>query len=304
LVIKNAKVVTIDKEHPRAQAIAFKGETIIAVTSDEGIERHFKEGVSRMIDAEGRLVVPGFNDAHIHFSFIDPDYIDLRYITDSSIITAKVREAVARAKPGELIRGGRWEHEMFVDKQWPTKELIDPVAPDNPVVLSRADGHSVLVNSYVIRNSGITKDTPDPFGGEIQKDPATGELTGIFKERAKGLLKYGQKPVHRTAEEQRERLMRGWQTAFDQAAQNGVTSIQLPPGGDFDIYQKFKVMGKHTLRIYAGGTSDRRQAEAKTLRRAAREISQGRRLDTVRLHKGIYRRNARFRHGVILRTLH
>ncbi len=261
LVIKNAKVVTIDKEHPRAQAIAFKGETIIAVTSDESIERHFKEGVSRMIDAEGRLVVPGFNDAHIHFSFIDPDYIDLRYITDSSIITAKVREAVARAKPGELIRGGRWEHEMFVDKQWPTKELIDPVAPDNPVVLSRADGHSVLVNSYIIRNSGITRDTPDPFGGEIQKDPATGEPTGIFKERAKGLLKYGQKPVHRTAEEQRERLMRGWQAAFDQAAQNGVTSIQLPPGGDFDIYQKFKDMGKLTLRIYAGGplTADKQK---------------------------------------------
>ncbi|MHC4071856.1 MAG: amidohydrolase, partial [Planctomycetota bacterium] len=254
LVIKNAKVVTIDKENPRAQAIAFKGETIIAATSDEGIEKHLKEGVSRIIDAEGRLVVPGFNDAHIHFNFTDPDYIDLRYITDSSIITERVREAVARARPGELIRGGRWEHEMFIDKRWPTKELIDSVAPDNPVVLSRADGHSVLVNSYVIRNSGITMDTPDPFGGEIQRDPATAEPTGIFKERAKGLLKYGDKPVDRTAEQQRERLMRGWQAAFDQAAQNGVTSIQLPPGGDFDIYRKFKDMGKLTLRVYAGGS--------------------------------------------------
>ncbi len=254
LVIKNAKVVTIDKDNPRAQAIAFKGGIIVAVTSNEHIEEYVKEGVSRIIDAEGRLVVPGFNDAHIHFNLIDPDYIDLRYITDSSIITARIREAVARAKPGELIRGGRWEHEMFVDKQWPTKELIDPVAPDNPVVLSRADGHSVLVNSYVIRNSGITKDTPDPFGGEIQKDPATGEPTGIFKERAKGLLKYGQKPVNRTAEEQQNQLMRGWQAAFDQAMQNGVTSIQLPPGGDFDIYQKFKDMGRLTLRVYAGGS--------------------------------------------------
>ncbi|MHC4327925.1 MAG: amidohydrolase, partial [Planctomycetota bacterium] len=150
--------------------------------------------------------------------------------------------------------GGRWEHEMFIDKRWPTKELIDSVAPDNPVVLSRADGHSVLINSYVIRNSGITRDTPDPFGGEIQRDPATGEPTGIFKERAKGLLKYGDKPVDRTAEQQRERLMRGWQAAFDQAAQNGVTSIQLPPGGDFDIYRKFKDMGKLTLRVYAGGS--------------------------------------------------
>ncbi|KPL22813.1 MAG: hypothetical protein AMJ75_07330 [Phycisphaerae bacterium SM1_79] len=253
LVIKNAKVVTIDKENPRAQAIAFKGESIIAVTSNEGIGRYIKEGVSRIIDAEGRLVVPGFNDAHIHFSSIDPDYIDLRYITDPSIITTKVKEAVARARPGELIRGGHWEHEMFTDKQWPTKELIDSVAPNNPVVLSRADGHSVLVNSYVIRNSRITKETRDPFGGEIQRDPATGEPTGIFKERAQRLLKYGQEPVHRTAEEQRERLMHGWQAAFDMAARNGVTSIQLPPGGDFDMYQKFKNMGKLTLRVYGGG---------------------------------------------------
>ena len=253
LVIKNAKVVTIDKDKPRAQAIAFKSETIVAVTSNERIEEYVKEGVSRIIDAEGRLVVPGFNDAHIHFNFIDPDYIDLRYITDSSVITEKVREAVAKAKPGELIRGGRWEHEMFTDKQWPTKELIDPVAPNNPVTLSRADGHSVLVNNYVIRNSGITEDTPDPFGGEIQRNPATGEPTGIFKERAKELLKYGQEPVKRTAEEQQKRLMRGWQAAFDQAMRNGVTSIQLPPGGDFDMYQKFKDMGKLTLRVYAGG---------------------------------------------------
>ena len=254
LVIKNAKVVTIDKDNPRAQAIAFKGETIIAATSDERIEEYVKEGVTRIIDAKGRLVVPGFNDAHIHFGSVDPDYIDLRYITDPGIITERVREAVAGARPGELIRGGRWEHGMFADKRWPTKELIDPVAPDNPGVLSRADGHSVLVNSYVIRNSGITKETPDPFGGEIQRNPATGEPTGIFKERAKGLLKYGNKPVDRTAEQQRERLMRGWRAAFDQAAQNGVTSIQLPPGGDFDIYRKFKDTGKLTLRVYAGGS--------------------------------------------------
>lgn len=254
LVIKNAKVVTIDKDNPRAQAIAFKGETIVAVTLNERIEEYVKEGVSRIIDAKGRLVVPGFNDAHIHFDFIDPDYIDLRYITDPNIITAKVRDAVAKATPGELIRGGRWEHEMLVDKKWPTKELIDPVAPNNPVVLSRADGHSVLVNSYVIRKSGITKDTPDPFGGEIQRNPTTGEPTGIFKESAKRLLKYSQKPVRRTAEEQQERLMRGWQEVFDQAARNGVTSIQLPPGGNFDIYQKFKDMDKLTLRVYTGGS--------------------------------------------------
>ncbi len=254
LVIKNAMVITIDKDNPRAQAIAFKGETIIAVTSNKAIEKYIKEGISEIIDAQGRLVVPGFNDAHIHFNFIDPDYIDLRYITDPGIITERVKEAVAKAGPGELIRGGRWEHEMFYNRQWPTKELIDPVAPNNPVVLSRADGHSVLVNSYIIRNSGITKETPDPFGGEIQRDPVTAEPTGIFKEKAKALLKYGEISVRRTRKEQQEQRMRRWQAAFDLAMKNGVTSMQLPPGGDFDIYQKFNDMGKLTLRLYIGGS--------------------------------------------------
>jgi predicted amidohydrolase YtcJ len=263
LVIINAKVVTIDKDNPRAQAVAFKGETIIAVTSNERIEKYIKEGISKVIDAEGRLVVPGFNDAHIHFDWVDPDHIDLRYITDPGTITRKVKEAVTRARPGELINGGYWEHEMFSNKQWPAKELIDPVAPDNPVVLFRADGHSVLVNSYVIRNSGISSQTPDPFGGEIQRNPVTAEPTGIFKETAMGLLKYGEVPVHRTAEQQQERLMRGWQAAFDMAAKNGVTSIQLPPGEGVEVYQKFKDMDKLTLRVYFGGrfTADKQKLE-------------------------------------------
>jgi len=191
LLIRNAKVLTIDSENPLAEAVAIKGEFIIAVTSNSDIERYIDKAKTRVIDAKSRLVVPGFNDAHCHFEGIDPDYIDLRYTTDPATITEKVKEKVAMAKPGELIRGGAWEHEMFYDKKWPTKELIDPVSPNNPVVLTRADGHSVLVNSYVINKSGITKDTPDPFGGEIQKDPVTGEPTGIFREKAQSLLKYG-----------------------------------------------------------------------------------------------------------------
>ncbi|UCG56557.1 MAG: amidohydrolase [Phycisphaerales bacterium] len=261
LVIRNAKIVTIDKENPRAQAVAFRGERIIAVTSNADIERHIKGGHTEVIDAQGRLVVPGFNDAHIHFGFVDPDYIDLRYVRDPKIITEKVKDAVAKAQPGELIRGGRWEHEIFYDRQWPTKELIDSVSPSNPVVLSRADGHSDLVNSYVIRHSGITKDTRDPFGGEIQRDPVTGEPTGIFKETAKALLKYGDVRVRLSHEEQQERRMRGWQAAFDMARRCGVTSMQLPPGGDFEIYQTFKDMGKLTARVYIGGsfTTNRQQ---------------------------------------------
>lgn len=81
------------------------------------VEQHIGQGTTRVIDASGRLLVPGFNDAHAHSGLIDPDYIDLRYITDPNIITERVRERVAAARPGEFIRGGRWEHEMFQDKQ-------------------------------------------------------------------------------------------------------------------------------------------------------------------------------------------
>ena len=271
LVIKNAKVVTIDKDNPRAEAVAVKGEFIIAVTSNRTIDQYIEEGTTTVIDAKGRLVIPGFNDAHCHFRAINPDYINLRYITDSKIITERVKEKVARAKPGELIRGGRWEHELFPDKQWPTKELIDPVSPNNPVVLSRIDGHSVLVNSYVIKHSGITKDTPDPFGGEIQRDPVTGEPTGIFKESAKRLLKYGDVKVERTPEEEEERLMKGWQAAFDMAARLGVTSVQHPGGGNAEIYQKFMDMGKLRLRVDVAG---RLTAEEEELEQYEKMIKQ------------------------------
>src|SRR4030042_2456216 len=168
LAIINGKVLTIDSENPSAEAVAVKGETILAVGSTEKISGYIEEGVTEVIDAKGRLVIPGFNDAHVHFGPLDPDYIELRYTTDPSVITEKVKAQVARSKPGELIRGGHWVHELFPDKQWPAKELVDKISPDNPVLLSRADGHSVLVNSYVLKKSGITKNTPDPFGGEIQ----------------------------------------------------------------------------------------------------------------------------------------
>jgi predicted amidohydrolase YtcJ len=253
LIIKNAKIVTIDKDNPRAQAVVIIGEKIIAVTSNRAINKYFHPDSTTVFDAKGRLLIPGFNDAHVHFNSIDPDYIDLRYITDPNIITERVKEKVAQKKSGELIYGGRWEHEMFFNKQWPTKELLDKVAPNNPVSLSRADGHSVLVNSYVLKKSGITKDTPDPFGGEIQRDPVTGEATGIFKEAAKSLLFYGAVKKEPTTEEKEAKRMREWQAAFDKATRLGVTSIQHPGGGDAKLYQKFLDMGKLPLRVDVAG---------------------------------------------------
>ncbi len=119
LVIINGKVLTIDKDNPTAEAIAIKGEKIIAVGTTSEISALIEKNSTKIIDAGGRLVIPGFNDAHVHFGPLDPDYIELRYTTDPSVITEKVKAQVAKSKPGELIKGGHWEHEMFIDKKWP-----------------------------------------------------------------------------------------------------------------------------------------------------------------------------------------
>jgi len=249
LVIKNAKIVTIDKDNPRAEAVAVKGEFIIAVTSNKKINQYIEEGITKVIDAKGRLLVPGFNDAHIHFTSGGRSMmnLDFRYVHDVETIKQMVKEKVAQSKPGELIVGRGWEHETFPEKKWPTKEILDAVAPDNPVMLSRADGHSVWVNSYIIERSGITKDTPDPPNGTIVKDPVTGEPTGIFKEGARRLLKV-ESSVKLSPEEQEERADRGLELALDAARRTGVTSIQQL-NGEYERFQRFKDEGKLTLRV-------------------------------------------------------
>ncbi len=253
LVISGGKVFTVDESEPEAAAVAIKGNRIIAVGTDKEISRYIDPATTKVIDAAGRTVLPGFNDAHAHFGPVDPDYIELRYITDPAVITHRVKEQVSRSQKGQLIYGGHWEHEMFTSREWPTKELIDAVSPDNPVVLRRTDGHSALVNSYVLKQSGITRNTPDPFGGEIMRDPVTGDPTGILKESAMSLIRTGALQADRSAEEEREREWRGYILALEQAASYGITSIQIPGNADFEMYDSIMALGKLTCRIDIGG---------------------------------------------------
>ncbi len=249
LVVLNAKIVTIDTDNPRAEAIAVKGEKIMAVASNKAIQKYIEKGTTEVINAEGRLLIPGLNDAHIHFlgGGTSLMQLDFRYVHDVESIKQMVADKVEHSKPGELIRGRGWEHETFPDKKWPTKEALDEVAPDNPVVLSRADGHSVWVNSFVIKASGITKDTPDPPNGTIVKDPQTGEPTGIFKEGASRLLKISSS-VKLTQEESRARADQALELALDAARRTGVTSIQQLNGGQ-DRFQRFQDEGRLTCRV-------------------------------------------------------
>lgn len=253
MVIINGKVLTMDSENRYAEAIAVKNGIIIAVGTNSDIKKLIDSDSTKVIDAGGRLVLPGFNDAHAHFGPVDPDYVELRYVTDKLVIKDRVKAQVLKSKKGQLIKGGHWDHEMFSDKQWPDRELIDSVSPDNPVVLTRTDGHSMLVNKWVLRASGITKATPNPFGGEIVKDPVTGEPTGIIKESAMELVRYGDVKVKRTAEEEAESLWNGYILALQQAAEYGITSIQIPGDADFDMYQEIESKGLLTARIDIGG---------------------------------------------------
>lgn len=252
LVIINGKILTIDSDNPKAEAIAIRDDIIISIGNTKKVKSFIEEGKTEVIDAKGRLVIPGFNDAHVHFGPIDPDFIELRYTTDPAMITEKVKAQVAKSKPGEVIRGGHWDHEMFITREWPTKELIDKVSPNNPVLLKRVDGHSILVNSYVLKKSGITKDTPDPFGGEIQKDPSTGEPTGILKENTQNLIKTGDIKTERTPEEIEEKTWEGYLLAMKEARELGVTSVQNAGSADFEAYEKLMKEGELTCRIDIG----------------------------------------------------
>ncbi len=249
LVIKNAQIITIDKDNPRAEAVAIKDEFIMAVTTNEKIEQYIAEGTTTVLDAKGRLVIPGLNDAHIHFMAGGQSMmqLDFRYVHDIQKIQQMVAEKVEHAKPGELIRGGGWEHETFPDKKWPTKEILDAVAPDNPVVLDRADGHSTWVNSYVLKMSGITKETESPPNGTVVKDPVTGEPTGILKEGATRLLKV-RSTVELTPEETQKRMDEALELALAEARRTGVTSIQQL-NGEYRRFQRFKEQGKLTCRV-------------------------------------------------------
>ena len=129
LIIINGKVFTVDESNPEAEAIAVKGEKIIAVGSTKEIKTYAAES-TQVIDASGKLIPPGFNDAHVHFGPLDPDFVELRYITDRNIITQRVKEQVAKSYKGQLISGGHWDHELFSDRKWPSKEnVLMAVAP-------------------------------------------------------------------------------------------------------------------------------------------------------------------------------
>lgn len=245
LIVINAKVRTMDTAKPQTEAIAVMGNKIVAVGTNAEI-RALAGANTKTIDAKGKLVVPGFNDAHVHF--LEGGYqlssVDLRDAKSPEEFTRRIKEFAAKLPKGRWILGGKWDHENWTPNNLPTAQIIDAATPDNPVFIDRLDGHMALANSLAFKLAGVDKNTKDVEGGEIVRD-AQGNPTGVLKDAA---MSYVNKVI--PAFSFAEKLEQA-QAATDYAASLGVTSAQdMSAGTDVAVYQELARQGKLKTRIY------------------------------------------------------
>jgi predicted amidohydrolase YtcJ len=250
LVIINAVVHTMDQRQPIAEAVAVKGGVITAVGASQSI-RAMADAHTRVIDAKGALVLPGFNDAHVHFlaGGFQLASVDLRDADSPQEFAERIRRFSLGLPQGRWITGGDWDHERWLNAPLPTKELVDAFTPDRPIFVNRLDGHMALANTCALRMAGVTRDTPDPPGGLIVRDAKTGEPTGVLKDAAMGFV-YGIMPDANVDEK-----FEAARAATNHAASLGVTSVQdMSAGTDVGVYQALLGLGELKTRIYAMST--------------------------------------------------
>ena len=246
LIIAKAKVWTVDKSRPTAQAVAVLGDRIVAVGSNADVEA-WHGPATKVIDAGGKLLLPGFNDSHVHFvgGGLQLEQVQLNDVTSKEEFVRRVGERAKQTPKGEWMLGGDWDETKWTPPQLPTKELIDPVTGDTPVFLSRYDGHMALANSAALRLAGVTAQTAEPAGGMIVRD-ANGNPTGALKDAAMELVN---KVIPPLSHEQRLKAVK---RALAHAASLGVTSVQHmnPDYEDIAAYSELLDRGELTARIY------------------------------------------------------
>src|SRR5438094_2702233 len=190
IVIRGGMVWTgLSSGAPQAGAVAIGDGEVLAVGDSAAVARYVGSR-TQVIHAHGGLVIPGLADGHTHFigGGFQLASVDLRNAVTPQEFIRRLREYARTLKPGEWITGGDWDHTLWPGQPLPRHEWIDSVTPSNPVFVSRLDGHEALANAAAMKVAGITKDTPTPAGGEILRDPKTGEPIGIFKDQALDLI--------------------------------------------------------------------------------------------------------------------
>jgi hypothetical protein len=220
LILAHGKVWTENPQQPEAEAVAVSGNRIIAVgDSTSVLALAGKQTI--VIELKGRRVVPGFNDAHVHF-YMGGDglaSVQLHEASSPQEFRKKVAGFVRGRAKGEWILNGNWDHERWTPAALPTHQLIDDVTPDNPVFVNRSDGHMCLANALAMKLAGVDKNTKDVPGGVIVRD-ADGNPTGIFKDAAKSLVE------HALPQPSEEHILSAIVAAQNYATENGVTSVQ------------------------------------------------------------------------------
>jgi len=264
LIIINANVRTMDNSKPNAEAVAVMGNKIVAVGTTKEI-RALAGANTKVLDAKGKLVLPGFNDSHVHFldGGLQLSSVDLRDAKSPQIFAERIKNFAAKLPKGRWILGGMWDHENWSPAALPTKELIDSVTPENPVFVMRLDGHMALANSSALKLAGVDQNTKTPEGGEIVRD-AQGNPTGVLKDAAMSFV-YAVVPA-----DSFEQKLEAIQAATDYAASLGVTSVQdMSAGTDVAVYQELIRRGKLKTRVYAVSTlSDWQRWQRTGVRRA------------------------------------
>ncbi|PWT81740.1 MAG: amidohydrolase [Acidobacteria bacterium] len=259
LIVTNATIYTVDKQHPRAEAVAVIGDRIIAVGSRAEIDP-WRGPQTKVIDVGGKLVMPGFNDAHVHF-ISGGEQLDQVNLTDAASpqeFVRRVAAQVSKTPEGEWILGGRWDETKWPKPELPTRELVDPATGDTPIFIERYDGHQSLANSAAMKLAGVNAKTADVSGGVIVRD-ASGNPTGIFKDAAQNLINKAIPPASH------ERRMRAARRALEHAASLGVTSVQHmnPEFADIAAYSELAEKGELTTRIYGVPMETNWQDQAK-----------------------------------------
>ncbi|MBC7363513.1 MAG: amidohydrolase [Candidatus Aminicenantes bacterium] len=246
VVLINGMIRTMAENQPLAEALAIKQNRLLRVGSATEIKPLIGLN-TKVIDLQGKLVLPGFIDCHTHFlnGGFALKAVKLRDCRSREEFVERIRQKASELPPGSWILNGDWDHEQFTPVELPKKEWIDSVTPDHPVCLNRFDGHMVLLNSLALKIAGIDKNTVSPPGGEIVRDPHTGEPTGILKDAACDLV-YARIPEPGFAEKLEAARM-----ALKEAATHGVTSVHdMSDPNSFEVYEELLREGELTARLY------------------------------------------------------
>jgi len=248
-------IITMDKGRPRAEALLSLGGRIIACGTDHEVRQASEQlrglrGIRTVdpIDLRGRAVLPGLIDSHLHLLWYGffLQQVDLNGTRSLAELRERVRRRVEQTPPGTWVSGAGWQQDSLAEKRMPDRLDLDEVAPHHPVMLQRVCYHAVVVNSMALRLAGVTKDTADPPGGAIDRDPATGEPTGILRENAVGLI------AAHIPQPTPEQVVDALRLATKRASAAGLTSVHTNDGSGkaIEAYRFLRDSGELTVRAY------------------------------------------------------